>query len=87
MHTNFRLFARVILIGSLLAWAGMSCTPKPNQEEAGKLEQARASAESAEKKLSELRQERIQLENDVQAKETELNSSQKERDDLQSDKQ
>lgn len=86
MPSNFRLFTRIILIGSLLAWAGMSCTQKPNQEEAGKLEQARTAAESAEKKLSELRQERIQLENDVQSKETQLKSSEKERDSLKTGK-
>jgi septal ring factor EnvC (AmiA/AmiB activator) len=87
MPTNFRLFARIVIMGSLLTWAGLSCTTKPNQEETGKLEQAKTAAESAEKKLSELRQERIQLENDVQSKETDLKSSEKERDDLQNDGQ
>jgi septal ring factor EnvC (AmiA/AmiB activator) len=87
MPSSFRLFTRIVIIGSLLSWAGMSCTKKPNQEDAGKLEQSKAAAESAETKLSELRQERIQLENDVQTKETDLKSSEKERDTLQNDGQ
>jgi chromosome segregation ATPase len=56
----------------------IGCSPKPNNEEMGKLEQARAAAESAEKKLHELRQERMQLESELQGKQGELQATEKE---------
>jgi chromosome segregation ATPase len=48
----------------------------------GQLEHARAAAESAERKLHELRQERITLENDLQGKQNELQSTEQETEDL-----
>ncbi|NLE01162.1 MAG: hypothetical protein GX640_14940 [Fibrobacter sp.] len=67
--SRFLKLINAMMIGSLLISAGMTgCTKKPSSEEASKLEEARAAAESAERKLSELRQERIKLEQDLQAK-------------------
>jgi hypothetical protein len=70
------IFSVLVVIG----WSG--CTKKPNQEEVAKLEQARVAAESAEKKLSELRQERMQLEQDLQSKQSDLKGKETERDTL-----
>jgi septal ring factor EnvC (AmiA/AmiB activator) len=58
------------------------CTKKPSQDELTKLEEAKQSAESAEKKLTELKQERMQLEATLQSKQTELKQNEDERDDL-----
>ncbi len=69
-------FSALVVIG----WSG--CTKKPSQEEVTKLEQARVAAESAEKKLSELRQERMQLEQDLQSKQSNLKDKENERDTL-----
>ena len=71
------------VFGALIAFGGVGCTKKPSQEEVSKLEEARVAAESAEKKLSELRQERMQLEQELQGKQADLNAKQQERDDLQ----
>lgn len=76
---------KVIYIGvfcalATIGWSG--CTKKPSQEEVTKLEQARVAAESAEKKLSELRQERMQLEQDLQSKQSVLKDKETERDSL-----
>jgi septal ring factor EnvC (AmiA/AmiB activator) len=63
--------------------AGVSgCTKKPSQDELTKLEEAKQSAESAEKKLADLKQERMQLETTLQSKQTELKQNEDERDDL-----
>lgn len=78
--------SKVVSIGAfsaLIALGGIGCTKKPSQEEVSKLEEARVAAESAEKKLSELRQERMQLEQELQGKQSDLNAKQQERDDLQ----
>ncbi|MBN2037434.1 MAG: hypothetical protein JW768_11885 [Chitinispirillaceae bacterium] len=79
MVTRF-LFIGLLIVG-FTAMTG--CTKKPSTEDISKLEEARASAESAERKLSELRQERMKLEQELQNKQSELNSSEQERDDLQ----
>ena len=78
-------FARFLLIGLMVVTpvCMVGCTKKPAQEDISKLEEARAAAESAERKLSELRQERIQLEQELQEKQAELKSNEQERDDLQ----
>jgi hypothetical protein len=71
---------KVICVGavsSLLIVSGVACTKKPNQEEVSRLDEAKAAAEGAEKKLSELRQERVALEQELQVKQGEL-SNQKE---------
>lgn len=75
--------SRYILIGSFLLACGMTgCTKKPNEDELVKLEEARAAAESAERKLSELRQERQSLESQLSQKEAELREHEAERDEL-----
>jgi septal ring factor EnvC (AmiA/AmiB activator) len=81
--TNLNKLARFLLIGSFVAMAGVSgCTKKPSQDELTKLEEAKQSAESAEKKLTDLKQERMQLEATLQSKQTELKQNEDERDDL-----
>jgi hypothetical protein len=72
-------------VSALIAFGGAGCTKKPSQEEISKLEQARVAAESAEKKLSELRQERMQLEQELQGKQSELTTKEQERDNLKDD--
>ena len=75
--------ARILFAATFLSFCALNgCTKKPSQEELTKLEDARSAAESAEKKLSELREERTQLEGSLQQKQTELNSEEQERDDL-----
>ena len=84
---KFRRFARILVIGSLFFAGGFTgCTTKPNQEESGKLQEAKVAAESAERKLSELRQERMQLEQDLSGKQTDLQSQEKELDNLKAGK-
>ncbi|MGB7566672.1 MAG: hypothetical protein WBM07_02345 [Chitinivibrionales bacterium] len=80
---NLTKLARFLLIGSFIAMAGISgCTKKPSQDELTKLDEAKQAAEGAEKKLSELKQERVQLEATLQSKQTELKQNEDERDDL-----
>ncbi len=56
-----------LLAGAIILTIPFSgCTPKPSSEEMGKLEEARAAAESAERKLSELRKERMRLEQELE---------------------
>jgi hypothetical protein len=77
--------SKVLFVGAfsaLIVFGGAGCTKKPSQEEVSKLEQARVAAESAEKKLSELRQERMQLEQELQGKQSELSTKEQERDGL-----
>lgn len=72
---RIRKLASMVLITTILMSLGVvGCggSPKPSNEEAGKLEEARAAAESAERKLSELRQERMRLEQDLQSKTAEV---------------
>jgi len=71
---RIRKVASMVVLSSLLISGGIvGCfTPKPSNEESGKLEEARAAAESAERKLSELRQERISLEHELEKKSSEL---------------
>ena len=61
------------------------CTKKPSQEEMTRLEDARSAAESAERKLDELRQERQTLEQQLTAKEGDLKGHEAERDSLKKD--
>lgn len=73
----------LVAIASVLAMGSMTgCTKKPSQEELAKLEQARSAAESAERKLAELRAERQQLEQTLEAKKSELRDNEAERDEL-----
>jgi septal ring factor EnvC (AmiA/AmiB activator) len=76
-------FGYFLLIGSFLAMSSLTgCTKKPNKEELTKVDEAKTAAESAEKKLSELRQERMQLESTLQQKQTDVHQSEAERDDV-----
>jgi chromosome segregation ATPase len=78
------MVARIVFISLLVVGSGalVGCTKKPTNQDVSKLEEARAAAESAERKLSELRQERMRLEQELQNKQSELNANEKERDDL-----
>lgn len=84
MH-KFRYIARFFCVGMLVFGMGFTagCTKKPSTEDVSKLEDARTAAESAEKKLAELRQERKKLEQELQNKQGELQKTEQERDDLQ----
>ena len=78
-----RRMGSILLIGSFLAMASVTgCTKKMNKEESTKVEEAKIAAESAEKKLTELRQERMQLENTLQQKQNDLRQNEAERDDV-----
>jgi len=56
-----------VAVAACLAVGGMTgCTKKPNQNDVAKLEEAKSSAENAEKKLYDLKQERMKLEADKQ---------------------
>lgn len=80
---SFNRIARYVLIGSFVVMCGMTgCTKKPSDEELARLEEARSAAESAERKLAELRQERMNLESQLSSKEAELREHEAERDDL-----
>ena len=83
---KFKTVARLLLIGLVLLGSGamVGCTKKPNPSntDISKLEEARSAAEGAERKLAELRQERLKLEQDLQVKQSELQTNEKERDDL-----
>lgn len=67
---KIRKLASMVVISSVLVSGGIvGCfSPKPSNEETGKLEEARSAAESAERKLSELRQERVKLEQELESK-------------------
>jgi len=81
--TSVNKWARLLLIGSFIAMVGAAgCTKKPNQDELTKLDEAKMAAESAEKKLTDLRQERVELENTLQQKQTDLHQNEAERDDV-----
>ncbi len=74
-----KLTSIMVISGAMLISGGItgcftksSSSSKPSSEEAGKLEEARAAAESAERKLSELRQERMRLEQELQNKSSEI---------------
>jgi hypothetical protein len=75
--------ARFLLIGSFFGMAVIiGCTKKPSQDELTKVEESKTAAENAEKKLTELRQERMQLETSLQQKQSDLHQSEAERDDM-----
>ena len=76
------IISRLILIGAFVCMCGMVGCGKPSVDELTKLEEARSAAESAERKLAELRQERMNLESQLSQKEAELREHEAERDDL-----
>ena len=78
---GMRRLGSFLLIGSFLAMASLTgCTKKPNKDELTKVDEAKTAAENAEKKLSELRQERVQLETSLQQKQSDLHQNEAERD-------
>ncbi len=76
-------FARVVLFAAAVAVCGVGCTKRPSEEELAKLDQATQAAEAAERKLAELRNERMALEQQLEMKKGELGQHEAERDDLQ----
>jgi septal ring factor EnvC (AmiA/AmiB activator) len=75
---------KFIAVAIVVAACGLSsgCTKRPNEDELAKLEQARSAAESAERKLADLRSERTQLEKTLEQKQQELSQHEAERDEL-----
>jgi chromosome segregation ATPase len=69
--------ATVLAFGSFTL---TGCTKKPSQQELGKLEEAKNAAEAAEKKLGELKAQRMALEQELEKKKEELRKAQEERD-------
>lgn len=78
----YKIKTVLLAMGICLFLAGWGCTKKPSQEEMSRLDESKAAAESAEKKLSELRQERIRLEAELDGKKKELQKMESERDGL-----
>jgi septal ring factor EnvC (AmiA/AmiB activator) len=75
--------SRYLLISSFIAACFMAgCTKRPTEEQLTKLEETRAAIESAERKLAELREERMSLESQLSQKQAELREHEAERDDL-----
>ena len=63
---KFLKISGIALISTLLLSGGfVGCTKKPSNEESSKLDEAKAAAESAERKLSDLRMERMKLEQEL----------------------
>ena len=80
---NFNKLARFFLLCSFIVTCCITgCTRRPKTEDLTKLEEARSAAESAERKLAELRQERQDLENLLSQKQAELSEHEAERDEL-----
>lgn len=75
---------KLIVIAALIACGGIGagCTKKPGKDELSKLDESRSAAESAEKKLDELKQERMRLESDLLQKQSELKKNEEERDNI-----
>ncbi|MFP4416456.1 MAG: hypothetical protein ACOC4C_00575 [Fibrobacterota bacterium] len=74
---------KIVVAGGMIATVGLTgCTKRPSEEELAKLEEARSAAESAERKLAELRKERMDLESQLAEKESELQLHEEEKADL-----
>lgn len=79
--TGVALFSMLLLTGG---FTGCSTTaPKATKEDTGKLDEAKAAAESAERKLSDLRMERMKLEGELGASATEEQGEKQEQEELQ----
>jgi septal ring factor EnvC (AmiA/AmiB activator) len=80
----FRLITIVgiFLFAISLLILNYDCTRKPNKDELTKLEETKLAAESAEKKLEELKQERLRLELELKQKQEELKRNEEERDEI-----
>ena len=75
--------AKLILVAFAATTLVMTgCTKHPDEDQLTKLEDARGAAESAEKALSAKKRERMELEQQVSAKEGELSTKEAERDDV-----
>jgi uncharacterized protein YoxC len=79
---KFSLLVRCAVAALCIAVTGViiGCVKKPNKDELSKLDEAKSAAEGAEKKLTELIQERTRLESDLQEKQAELKKAEDERD-------
>ena len=75
-------FMRIALLAGAIAACSIGCTKRPSEEELARLEQATAAAEAAERKLADLRNERMALESQLEGKKQELGQHEAERDDL-----
>jgi septal ring factor EnvC (AmiA/AmiB activator) len=78
------LVIKLVVIAAILVCSGLgvSCTKKPGKDELSKLDESKNAAESAERKLGELKQERARLESDLQEKQSELKKNEDERDNI-----
>jgi len=82
--TKFLKFTFIAVISTLLmSGSFIGCTKKPSNEDVGKLQEAKTAAESAERKLSDLRTERMQLEKQLEGTQGEEQGEQKELDEVQ----
>jgi hypothetical protein len=74
-----------LLLAGLMIIGAVGCTKKPGVQQGSnsKLEDAQSAAQDAERKLGELRYERMQLEKDLQAKQSGGKSSAPGTDSLQ----
>jgi hypothetical protein len=61
-----KLIPCLVVAACLVAGAASGCTKKPNTDDVAKLEEAKNAAEGAEKKLYDLKQERMKLEAEKQ---------------------
>ena len=70
-----------IIVAGTMAFSCLlmvGCSPKPSTQDISKLQDQQSSTESVEKKLAEARQERIRLEQELQAKKVQLQESKQE---------
>ncbi len=76
--------ARLAACAACIAVIGLSagCARHPSKDELSKLDEAKSAAETAEKRLAELKQERVRLEADLQQKQDELKKAEDERDNI-----
>jgi hypothetical protein len=82
--TKFLKISGIALIGTLLLSGGfVGCTKKPSAEESSKLDEAKAAAESAERKLSDLRMERMKLEQELGGTQSQEQGEKQELDNLE----
>jgi septal ring factor EnvC (AmiA/AmiB activator) len=72
----------MMMLAAAIAVSSVGCTKRPSEEELAKLDQATAAAEAAERRLAELRSERMALEQQLDAKKQELGQHEEELQDL-----
>lgn len=80
-----RVTGLTLISSFLMATVFMGCggPPKPSAEDNVKLNEAKAAAESAERKLSALRMERVQLEQQLESTQSEEKSEEQELEKVQ----